>query len=70
MPCACFVVFSTDCTQTVLVETPRGNLSFPKGKREKGETDMVAALRELEEETGLTQFVDHRFYLSSDKDLE
>ena len=28
--------------------------SFPKGKRDKGETDMACAVREVEEETGFT----------------
>lgn len=55
IPCAGFVVFSEDCIRTVLVATPRGNLSFPKGKRKKFETDLQTALRELEEETGLTE---------------
>jgi 8-oxo-dGTP pyrophosphatase MutT (NUDIX family) len=55
MPCAGFVVFSQDMSKTILVQTPRGRLSFPKGKRKKkkNETDMQTALRELEEETGL-----------------
>lgn len=55
IPCVGFVVFSTDSTRTILVSTPRGNLSFPKGKRKKGETDLETGLRELEEETGLTE---------------
>lgn len=55
VPCAGFVVFSTDLKKVVMVRTPRGNLSFPKGKRKKGETDSMTAYRELEEETGLTK---------------
>lgn len=54
-PCAGFIVFSTDGEKTILVKTHRGNLSFPKGKREKGETSIVTAFRELEEETGLSK---------------
>ena len=55
VPCAGFVVLNSDSTQVVLVETHQGNLSFPKGKRHKDETDMQTALRELNEETGLTE---------------
>ena len=51
-PCAGIIVFNTD--QTILVSTDRGNFSFPKGKRNKTETNIQAAWRELEEETGLT----------------
>jgi len=39
--------------QYLLVHRPRGDWSFPKGKTERGETDEDAALREVEEETGL-----------------
>lgn len=51
-PCAGIIVFDGD--RTILVETERGNLSFPKGKREKGESTIETAWRELKEETGLT----------------
>lgn len=51
-PCAGIIVFSGN--QTILVNTERGNYSFPKGKRTKEETDITAAWRELQEETGLT----------------
>ncbi len=38
-----------------VVHRPRyDDWSFPKGKREKGESDLECALREVEEETGLT----------------
>jgi 8-oxo-dGTP diphosphatase len=38
----------------LLVHRPRhGDWTFPKGKVEEGETDEQAALREVEEETGL-----------------
>jgi 8-oxo-dGTP pyrophosphatase MutT (NUDIX family) len=41
-------------TEVLLVHRPRyGDWSFPKGKLEPGETDEQAALREVEEETGL-----------------
>lgn len=63
-PCAGIIVFG-GCVaggkvlptgiQTILARTERNNYSFPKGKRNKGETDIVAAWRELQEETGLTQ---------------
>jgi 8-oxo-dGTP pyrophosphatase MutT (NUDIX family) len=40
--------------EVLLVHRPRyGDWSFPKGKLEDGETDEEAALREVEEETGL-----------------
>ncbi|XWV25157.1 NUDIX hydrolase [Tupanvirus deep ocean] len=51
--CAGIIVFKGE--ETVLVSTDRGNLSFPKGKRNKGETDIQTAWRETNEETGLTQ---------------
>lgn len=41
--------------KTILVNKKKnGNLSFPKGKRNKDETELEAAWRELFEETGLT----------------
>jgi 8-oxo-dGTP pyrophosphatase MutT (NUDIX family) len=43
-----------DETQFLLVHRPRGDWTFPKGKAERGETDEETALREVEEETGLT----------------
>jgi 8-oxo-dGTP diphosphatase len=36
------------------VHRPRGDWTFPKGKAEPDETDEETALREVEEETGLT----------------
>lgn len=40
--------------EVVLVHRPRyGDWSLPKGKAHRGETDRDAALREVEEETGL-----------------
>ena len=41
--------------EVVLVHRPRyDDWSFPKGKVDPGESDEAAALREVEEETGLT----------------
>lgn len=54
-PGAGFVIFSGDLEWTILVETPRGNLGFPKGKLKKSEDVFRSALRELKEETGLTE---------------
>ncbi len=54
--CAGIIVFRDN--QTVLVKTKRGNYSFPKGKREgkKKHRELVfdCAVRETQEETGLT----------------
>jgi 8-oxo-dGTP pyrophosphatase MutT (NUDIX family) len=47
------IIILNDQMETVLVETPRGNFSFPKGGREKGETIEECAFRELYEETGI-----------------
>ena len=55
IPCSGFIILSNDKKRTVLVRTHRGNFSFPKGKRKKGETYKETALRELEEETGLRE---------------
>jgi len=53
IPCAGIIVFDND--NTILVSTSCGNHSFPKGKRNKGESYIDTAWRELKEETGLTQ---------------
>lgn len=43
-----------DTKRTLLVHRPRYNdWTFPKGKRDPGETDEQCALREVQEETGL-----------------
>ena len=49
----CCGIIVLDGSKTILVRTPRGNYSYPKGKKEKDETNMETAFRELEEETGL-----------------
>lgn len=54
IPCAGFIVLSKDMTKVVIVSTHANNLGFPKGKRNRFESYMQTALRELEEETGLT----------------
>lgn len=50
--CSGVIVFNN--SKTVLVSTKAGNFSFPKGKKERDETDIETAWRELKEETGLT----------------
>jgi 8-oxo-dGTP diphosphatase len=45
---------SGDSVEIVVVHRPKyGDWSFPKGKLEPGEDEAAAALREVEEETGL-----------------
>lgn len=59
MNCACsgFIIkrLSRQEDEYLVVRTPRGHLSYPKGKRKKGENSLACAFRELTEETGLTQ---------------
>ena len=51
--CSGIIVIHED--KTILVSTEKGNYSFPKGKREKGEISIETAWRELNEETGLSK---------------
>ncbi|AYV83658.1 MAG: Tpt1/KptA family RNA 2'-phosphotransferase [Hyperionvirus sp.] len=51
--------------ETIMVKTRAGHYGFPKGKRKKGETDFMTAVRELEEETGLI-VDDIKFCVDSD----
>lgn len=61
IPCSGVIVLNYDNRDkdnnisTVVVKTHRGNYSYPKGKRKKGEEYLDTALRELEEETGIKQ---------------
>ena len=50
VPCAGIIVFDND--KTILVQTKAGRFSFPKGKRNKSESELETAWRELQEETG------------------
>jgi 8-oxo-dGTP pyrophosphatase MutT (NUDIX family) len=54
--CFGFIILDFDKKHTILVETPNGYLSYPKGKFEKKKdlTQFDCAVRELEEETGIT----------------
>lgn len=54
--CFGFIILDFDKKKILLVETPEGHLSFPKGKFEKKQdlSQFACALRELEEETGIT----------------
>ena len=54
-PCSGIIVIDIQNNETVLVCTEHDNYSFPKGKRHKGEKSMETAIRETEEETGLTK---------------
>lgn len=57
MNCAGVIVFLQTCSrlETILVKTPQGHWGFPKGKKNRGEQDIVTGLRELYEETGITR---------------
>ena len=54
--CYGFIILDVINKKTILVEAPSGNLSFPKGKFEKKKNSdkYACAIRELQEETGLT----------------
>jgi 8-oxo-dGTP pyrophosphatase MutT (NUDIX family) len=52
--CAGIVLFNDDFTKVILGATKKGHFSFPKGKREKGETVIDTAFRETFEETGIS----------------
>jgi len=56
IPCAGCLVFrlKDDVQEVCVISTHNGVYGFPKGKRNKGEDIQAAALRELEEETGIT----------------
>ncbi|AYV76972.1 MAG: NUDIX hydrolase [Barrevirus sp.] len=54
-PCSGIIVIDLETEETILVLTDYDNYSFPKGKRNKGETSLETGLRKLTEETGLTQ---------------
>lgn len=55
LPCGGVIVFDQNIEHCILVKTENNNYGFPKGKRNKGETMEETALRELQEETGLTK---------------
>jgi len=65
--CCGIIVFYEN--ETVIVRTPKGNCSFPKGKIEKGETNMMCAIRELKEETNI-DICDIEFYMENDEYFE
>ena len=55
--CAGVIVFDSKHpsihSNTIVVRTHMGHGGFPKGKRKKGESQLITALREMCEETGL-----------------
>ena len=51
--CCGIIVFYDNLT--ILVKNEKNFYSFPKGKKEKGETDFETAYRELKEETGIKE---------------
>lgn len=60
-PLSCGVVITRDINDErhFLLLRAYQYWDFPKGMAERGETPMEAALREVEEETGLTQLLFH-----------
>ncbi len=50
----------------LIIKHRQGHWSFPKGHKEKGETDIQTAKRELSEETGITdvKFISEKIELS------
>lgn len=52
IPCAGIIIFNKNL-ETILVKTDTGRYSFPKGKREHGESSIENAAREMTEETGI-----------------
>ncbi len=52
--CCGIIVIDPNTQKTILVTTPNGNHSFPKGGRHRYETELQCGYRELQEETGLT----------------
>lgn len=47
------VIYTGDPREYLLLHYPSGHWDFPKGHVEAGETDLQAALREVQEETGM-----------------
>lgn len=45
----------------LIIESVNGHFSFPKGHREKDETEIVTAIREIKEETNLEVELDDNF---------
>ena len=55
LPCAGFIIFTSNKQKILLIKTHQNVIGFPKGKLNKGEDSLVGAYRELEEETGINK---------------
>jgi bis(5'-nucleosidyl)-tetraphosphatase len=57
------VVYMGEPREFLLLHYPSGHWDFPKGHVEAGETDLQAALREVQEETGIRTVEVHPGFL-------
>jgi len=52
-----FLIFRRNCTMRYLFLKNKGRFDVPKGLQQPGEDDLTSALRELKEETGITDAI-------------
>ena len=68
LPCYGGIIFDETKQYVLLVvKNDTGHYGFPKGKRNKNETSIQTALREIYEETSLTQ--EDLSFINMDKDI-